>query len=306
MLERFIEHLRSSQLIPPNSKVLTGYSGGADSTCLLHLLHRAGFDVVAAHLHHGQRAEADDELTQCAKVCEQLNVPVLSGKADVPRMAKDLKIGLEEAGREARYEFLQSAANETGCNLIATAHTRDDHIESVLLHIIRGSGLSGLAGIPERRGNIIRPLLIFSRTETRGYCEEQGLWTHDDPANTDTQFSRARLRLNVIPELKKINPDVEASIARLAEIAGEETEFLDGMAAAALERCEIPINGELAFLTQHCEVRLARPALAHLPPVLLKRAFRLVAGALSAKLNFEQTGILADAVQSTENGAMTA
>ena len=306
MLEKLLEHLRSSHLIPPHSKVIVGYSGGADSTCLVHMLHRAGTDVIAAHLHHGQRAEADDELNNCTSFCQQLDIPFISGKADVPRMAKDLKIGLEEAGREARYEFLQSAAKQTGSNLIATAHTRDDHIESVLLHIVRGSGLAGLAGIPEQRGNIVRPMLIFTREQTRAYCKEHELWTHDDPANTDRRFSRARLRLNVLPELKQINPEVEASLSRLADIAGEENEFLDSMAAAALERCEMALNGELGFLTQHCEVRLERQTLAHLPPVLMKRAFRLVAGVLGAKLNFEQTNLLADSMQSTENGAMTA
>lgn len=306
MLESFVEHLRSSELLPIDSAVLIGYSGGADSTCLLDLLHLAKFNVVAAHLHHGQRAEADEELTRCAEFCEKLGIPFVSGVADVPSMAKDLKIGIEEAGRKARYAFLESAAQRTGCALIATAHTRDDHVESVLLHLMRGSGLSGLAGIPGQRGNIVRPLLPFTRAQTRAYCEEHGLWTHDDPANFNKKFARVRTRLSIIPEMRQINADVESAICRLANIAGEESELLDGMAAAALERAEIPLNGELGFLTKDEEVMLDRHSLAHLPPVLLKRGLRLVAGVLGAQLNYEHILLLAEGLRTTENSSVTA
>src|SRR4051794_31978473 len=120
MLDRFREHLETSLLIPEGAQVLVGYSGGADSTCLLHLLHEMQVSIVAAHLHHSQRHEADTELKLCQAFCEELGVPFVSGRADVPRMSRDLKIGVEEAGRRARYEFLESAAARIGCDLIAT------------------------------------------------------------------------------------------------------------------------------------------------------------------------------------------
>ena len=101
------EHVRASGQFDSDSQILVGYSGGPDSTCLLHLLHEGGFNVVAAHLHHGQRTEADTELKLCQAFCEELGIPFVSGRADVPRLAKEFKVSLEEAGRIARYEFLQ-------------------------------------------------------------------------------------------------------------------------------------------------------------------------------------------------------
>ncbi|MEA2553176.1 MAG: tRNA(Ile)-lysidine synthase, partial [Fimbriimonadaceae bacterium] len=185
MLERFRDHLEKTGLIPAGTRVLVGYSGGADSTCLLHLFHALQVDIVAAHLHHGQREEADTEQRLCEAFCTELGIPFVSGRGDVPRLAKDLKIGLEEAGREARYAFFRQAAFQTGCTLVATAHTLSDNVETILLNIARGSGLAGLAGIPEKRENIVRPLMIFAREETRAYCQDHGFWYHDDPANED-------------------------------------------------------------------------------------------------------------------------
>lgn len=306
MLDRFQSHLENACLIPSGARVLVGYSGGADSTCLLHLLHRAGIDLVAAHLHHGQRPEADQELKLCEAFCAELGIPFASGRADVPRLSRDLKIGLEEAGREARYGFFQQAAFQTGCALIATAHTLSDHVETVLLNIARGAGLSGLAGIPERRDSIIRPILILTREETRAYCDEHALWYHDDPANEDITFSRARVRHRILPELRAINPSVQEALGRLAATAAEEDRFLSGMAAAALEQCERPPNGELGFLTKDVEAVFSREALSAFPPVLFKRSMRLVAGVLGASLTSDQTEALLTGVAAEPRGSVTA
>ncbi|RYG30390.1 tRNA(Ile)-lysidine synthetase, partial [bacterium] len=123
MLEKLRAHLERTGLIPGGVRVLVGYSGGADSTCMLHLLHRLGFDIVAAHLHHGQREEADREAALCEAFCTEIDVPFVSGRADVPRISREAGIGLEEAGRNARYEFFRQAAFRLECELIATAHT---------------------------------------------------------------------------------------------------------------------------------------------------------------------------------------
>ncbi len=306
MLDRFLRHLEQISLIPAGARVLVGYSGGADSTCLLHLLKEAGIEVVAAHLHHGQRPEADQELRLCEAFCQELGVEFVSGRADVPRMAQDLKMGLEEAGRHARYGFFTQASGRLECSLIATAHTRSDLVETVLLNLARGSGMSGLAGIPQQRGNIVRPLLAFSRTQTRDYCDEHGFWYHDDPANTDMTFARARIRHRVLPDLHAINESADAGIARLAEIVDEEDRFLNGMAAAALEQSELPLNGELKFLTLDIEASFDRLKLAHLPPVLFKRSIRLATEALGASLDFPQTLAIQRGVATDEKGSVTA
>ena len=306
MLERFRNHLEESGLIPQGSRVLVGYSGGADSTALLHLLVQAEIDVVAAHLHHGQREEAEEELRRCQAFADRLGVPFIAGRADVPRMSAEMGIGLEEAGREARYAFFREAAFNTDCHLIATAHTLTDHVETVLLNITRGSGLSGLAGIPERRDKIVRPVLPFTREEMRAYCRDYEFWTHDDPANEDLAFSRARIRNRVVPELKLVNASLESAVQRLSSIADEEDRFLNGMAAAALEQAEIELNGELKFLTVDVEMRFDRLKLAHLPPVLKKRALRLASDVLGAPLSFDQTQIVANGIVFEPNGSITA
>jgi tRNA(Ile)-lysidine synthase len=306
VLEPFRRHLNQSGLIEPGTRVLVGYSGGADSTCLLHLLKEAGIDIVAAHLHHGQRPEADQEMRLCEAFCQESDIPFVSGRADVPKAAEELQLGLEEAGRNARYAFFAQAAYRLDCALIATAHTRNDHVETVLLNLTRGAGLAGLAGIPEKRDNIIRPLLPFSRQQTREYCEEHGFWFHDDPANSDFSFSRARVRHRVLPELRSINPNVDGAIARTAELAREEDQFLNGMAAAALEKSEIPLNGKLAFLTSDVEVSFDRALLGSLPAVLFKRAIRLGFGALGASVEHDQTSAVIEGVQGRERGSVTA
>ena len=305
MLDRFLNHLEESQLIPPGVKVVVGYSGGADSTCLLHLLQRVGVDVIAAHLHHGQRSEADKELNLCEAFCQDLGVPFVSGKADVPRMAKDLRIGIEEAGRMARYNFMEQALRSLQCDLIATAHTRSDHVESVLLNLTRGSGAHGLTGIPSRRGPIVRPLLQFSRAETQSYCEEHGLRFHNDPGNDDVNFARVRIRKRVVPELTILNPTVESAISRCAAILDEEDRFLNGAAAAALEQSEISLNGDLAFVTKDVEFAFRKDHLLGLPPVLFKRAVRLAFEALGARLDHDQTQLLTQQIVE-DRGSLTA
>lgn len=305
MLARFLHHLESTSLVPADAKILVGYSGGADSTCLLHLLKTAGFDVVAGHLHHGMRPEADKELTLCEAFCQDLSVPFVSGKANVPRMTDDLKIGIEEAGRLARYNFLEQGARRLDCDFIATAHTRTDHVETVLLNLTRGTGPSGLAGIPVKRGNIVRPLLEFSRHETVQYCQDNGLWFHNDPGNDNIDFSRVRVRQRVVPELALINPSVEQSIAQCASIVDSEDRFLNGAAAAALEQSEIVLNGELSFLTKDVEMAFSKVHLTGLPPVLFRRAARLAFQSLGSPIDFDQTEAIANTIQNSA-GSITA
>ena len=306
MLDQFREHIEGTRLIPPGSRVLVGYSGGADSTCLVHLLKLAGVDLVAAHLHHGQRSEADEEQAKCEAFCNEMGIPFATGKADVPLMAAELKIGLEEAGRKARYTFFHQAAFRLECDLIATAHTLNDHVETVLMHLARGSGLSGLSGIPVSRDNVVRPLLAFTRKQTRDYCEGHNLWYHEDPANSDLTFSRARVRHRILPELEAINPAVMASVARLSELADEEDRFLNGIAAAALEQSELSLNGELSFLTLDCEAAFDRGKLGSLPPVLFRRAIRLAAQALGATMERDHLAKIELGVASLAGGAVTA
>lgn len=305
MLATVAETLKSHFGRIPTERILVGYSGGADSTSLLHVLYELGCDLVAAHLHHGQRPEADEEEARCIAFCEQIGVPIVTARGDIPRMATELKIGLEEAGRRARYAFFQEASHQTGCDLIATGHTLDDHIESVLLHFARGSGLRGLGGIQVLTDGLLRPMLGVRRNETRSYCLDKGLWFHDDPANDDEAFARVRVRNRVVPELESINGGFLKSLQRLARIAHEEDGLLDSIAAGALERNERPFNGPLQFVTNDCEIMLDRDGLASLPNPLLRRGLRLVARTLGAETEFDSLERMSQGIRGRDDGSET-
>lgn len=292
-------------LIPAGSRVLVGFSGGADSTCLLHLLAQLGFPVVGAHLDHGQRPEAPAEAEHCEAFCRELGVGFVAGRADVPALAEALGVGLEEAGREARYEFFRKAAAQQCCDLIATAHTRDDHLETIVLNLCRGTGLAGLAGIPERRDAIVRPLLPFSREETRAYCREHGLAFLEDPGNTDRRFARVRVRLDVLPALRAVHPGCDRALERLSRLAAEEDRYLNSLAAAALEQCEVPLNGPLRFLTEDLEAAFDRDRLLAFPAVPVRRALRLLGSVFGASSEEEGIADLLSALTKEECGSFT-
>lgn len=242
----------------------------------------------------------------CEAFCQSLDVPFVSGRADVPRMSRELKIGFEEAGRLARYNFFQQAMRRLECDLIATAHTGTDSVETILFNLTRGTGPSGLTGIDASREGIIRPLLSFSRAETLAYCQKHGLWFHSDPANESMDFSRARIRHRISPELALVNPAYETAVLRCASILREEDQFLNGVAAGALERAEVPLNGHLGFLTRDAEIAFGRDQMGSLPPVLFKRACRLAFQALGASIDFDQTEALAAGFSQESSGSITA
>jgi len=304
--EAFAQHLATSGLIEPGQTTVVGYSGGADSTCLLHLLNVLGYDVIAAHLHHGQRPEADDEALRAEEFCNSLDIPFMLGRADVPGLTKDRGMGTEEAGRHARYTFFDQARFRSQADLVATAHTEDDLIETVLLNLARGTGLTGLCGIPAQRGPIVRPLLPFRRDQTRAYCEEHGFWFHDDPSNADLNLSRAQIRHRVVPAMEAVHDGFRAATVRLAGFVQEEDGYLNGLAGSALSQIEVPLNGELAFLTTDCEFAVRRSGLLGLPLVLFRRALRLGAEYFGDALSAAHVAQLLDGLSGGQDGSLTA
>ncbi|MBL8048247.1 MAG: tRNA lysidine(34) synthetase TilS [Chthonomonas sp.] len=291
--------------LDPAREVVVAYSGGADSTALLTLLVESGVSCVAAHLHHGMRAEADRELALAEAYATELGVPFVSGRADVPGMAAARKIGLEEAGRLARQEFLRQTCARLGVSTVATGHTQDDHIETMLFRMARGSGMKGLTGIPWTRDHLVRPLRGFSRAETREFCESRGLWFHDDPANADIDMARVRVRERVVPELRLVHPGADLALVRLSELVAEEDEFLNGLAARLLVAAEIPLNGRLGFLTQDCEVAMKVEVLRANPAVLMRRAVRLLAEFFGANASYEQVMAVEQLLAQGQRGSVT-
>ena len=216
----------------PGDSVAVALSGGADSVCLLHILHNFQFSIFnfqlsAIHINHGIRGdEAERDEQFCVDLCKSLDIPIDVFHIDVPACAREMGMGLEEAGRVCRYEIFESFKNY-GVTKIATAHTSSDNTETILLGLTRGCGLSGLAGIPPVRGRIIRPLIDITREEVESYCALHSLRFITDSTNKDTCFSRNKIRLEVIPRLLELNPNVHATAARLSEIVRDEDEFLE-------------------------------------------------------------------------------
>lgn len=220
--------------------VIAGVSGGADSTAMLHWLvqHAKTFDihVIAAHVNHGIRgAEADRDEAFVQKLCGSMDVPLRILHANVRAEAKKAGEGLEECGRRVRYAFFYQLCEHYQNVCIATAHTLSDCAETVLLHLTCGAGASGLAGIPPVRGNIVRPLIAVTRTQTEQYCKDYGLPYVTDSTNADASFSRNRIRLRVIPELKEIDPNFEQAAGRAARSLREDEDCLKQLAKQALQ-----------------------------------------------------------------------
>ena len=232
-------------LIPPGSGVLCALSGGADSMYLLCRLlegrERYGWRVCAAHLNHGLRETAGRDEKFVRDWCGRRGVPLAVGFEDVAGYARREGLSLEEAGRTLRYRFLGQAALEAGCPLIATGHHAGDSAETVLMNLIRGCGLKGLAGIPERRDNIVRPILEVSRGEIEAYLKEHGVPHVEDETNEDVNYTRNKVRHQLLPLLEELNPQAAAHIAAAARRLREDEEELSRQAAPlAAEGLDIP------------------------------------------------------------------
>lgn len=215
--------------------IVIGFSGGADSSALLYSLISciSKSDIICVHVNHMIRgSEADLDESHCKKVCENLGVKFLSFKIDVPAMAKSKS--LEEAAREARYETFKNVCKEYNCKTVALAHNKSDNLETVIFNLIRGTGLNGLKGIPSTRDGdgyeIIRPLIDVSKEEIIGYCKENSIEFVYDKTNSDTEYTRNYIRHIIVPEMKKINPEVEDAVARMSKTVSRDAEFIDSLA----------------------------------------------------------------------------
>lgn len=234
--------VRDYHLLEPGEMVVAAVSGGADSVVLLHwLAFRSPCRVVAAHLNHGLRgAESDRDEAFVRTLCESWGIPCFVRRADVAAEVKAQGKTLEEMGRECRYRFFEEVRREQGAQKIATAHTLSDNAETLLLRLARGTGLYGLCGIPIRRGGIVRPLLLCTRLEIEDYCREYGLSYVTDSTNLEDIYARNHIRLETIPSLKKLNPELERGMGHTIEILREEQEYLEGAAREAYAACRVP------------------------------------------------------------------
>ncbi|MEQ1898466.1 MAG: tRNA lysidine(34) synthetase TilS [Vicinamibacterales bacterium] len=259
-------------LCPPGSRLLVALSGGSDSVALLHLLHDlsadGGFSVAAvAHVNHHLRATAGRDEAFCRELVDRLGYPLEVAHADVAALARKDALSIEEAARRERYQSLRAAAGLHQASSIATGHTRDDQVETLLMKLARGAGLTGLGGIYPRRDDLVRPLLEVSRTALRDYLRQAGESWVEDETNADLANPRNRIRHSVVPAIEAaLGPAALDAIARATVLAGEDGRWLDSLAAAAHERVRRVVADGLAF-------DLA--ALQALPAPLLRRVLLL-------------------------------
>ena len=217
--------------IYPDSHVLAAVSGGADSTALLLLLAECLENgriekLTAAHFNHGLRGKnADSDERFCRELCKRYAIPFFSGSGDVLSLAKERKDGIESAARTMRYAYLRRIMAETGADCIATAHHADDQAETVLQHLLRGTGPKGLCGMSPRTGDIARPLLHWSRKEILDYLADRNQTYRQDETNLDRTYSRNRVRLEVIPVLEELQPKLTDHLCSLAEDMRTDEEF---------------------------------------------------------------------------------
>jgi tRNA(Ile)-lysidine synthase len=235
-----LDNILANKLVSRGEKLVVAVSGGPDSVCLLYVLmelrEELGIVLHVAHLNHQLRGrDSDADAAYVAGLARRLGLPAAIESRDVKAYRKNYRLSLEEAAREVRYSFLARVAGSVGAARVAVGHTADDHIETILMHLLRGSGARGLRGLlPLIRWRsveadliVIRPLLEISREETAAYCRARRLKPRIDSSNLSTDLLRNRIRRYLLPELRKYNPRVDEALRRTAAIATDDLDFID-------------------------------------------------------------------------------
>lgn len=232
-MENFVlDYINKNNLINQNDKVLVAVSGGPDSICLLNILYnlkeKLKIEIYVAHVNHLIREEAKGDAEFVKEFCRSKNIEFFYKEYNIKEKAKIEKISVEEAGRNARYEFFEEIAKESSINKIAIGHNKNDLVETLIMNILRGTGTQGLKGILNKNGMYIRPLLDISREKIEEYCEKNNLKPRIDLTNFENNYTRNKIRNIVIPYLKKeFNPNILQTLTRLSQIATEEQDFID-------------------------------------------------------------------------------
>lgn len=270
----FADLLKDKCQLAMDQPVIAGISGGPDSLCLLDLLIRSGLNVIAVHINHQLRSEADLEACAVTEFCERNGIRCVIGKLDVSAYAKEKKLSIEESARILRYQFLYEQAAEHQAQAVLVAHNADDQAETVIMHLLRGSGSSGLKGMEMRsfqpqwsdRIPLIRPLLGSSREEILTYCDERRLLPVYDQSNNDTKYFRNRIRRQLLPELMTYNPRIKERLTNLSDVIGYEDDLITQHTAKAWQ--------EVVTKEGKSYVQFSKSRLTALHPALLRRILR--------------------------------
>ncbi len=242
MIDKVIKTIFEFKLIIKKDSILVALSGGPDSVALLYLLcrikKRFNLNLEAVHINHQIRPQASKkEESFCRELCHELNIPLHIETINIPKLAKEQKKGIEETARDFRYETFERIASESGLNKICLGHHQGDQAETVLFRILRGTGITGLKGIPIQRGQIIRPLLNLSREEILSFLNENGIKYCIDQSNFNNDYKRNFIRNRLLKDIRKnLNPSVNSALVNLAETAVEEDKFLEKISAKMIRK----------------------------------------------------------------------
>jgi tRNA(Ile)-lysidine synthase len=288
LADRVLQFIGENHLVPSKHPLLVAVSGGQDSVCLIHILStiQRELDITlhVAHLDHQLRgAESEADAQYVTELARQLGVPATIERRDVKAYQVQQHVSMEEAAREVRYAFLAEVASSVAADRVAVGHTRDDHIETVLMHLVRGTGIRGLRGLqPVSRWlssgdslTIIRPLLEVSRQETAGYCHQHKLMPRVDASNLSLSLLRNRIRHQLLPLLQSYNPGVDEAILRTARVAGDALAYLD--------RETSQLWGEIAQ-RQENTITLDKTGFLELPSTLQRHLLRTAIEELTGTL----------------------
>ena len=243
--EQVLNTIKKYDLINENDKIICGVSGGPDSICMLDILkdlkEELKFELIVCHVNHLIREEAISDEEYVVNYCKVNNIKYYVKRIDVKKYADNNKQGTEEAGRNVRYEFYEEILQKEGANKIAIAHNKNDKIETIIMNMLRGSGISGLKGIePKRENKYIRPLIETERTSIEEYCEEKNLRPRIDKTNFINDCTRNKIRNVVIPYIKnEFNPNIINTMDRLSSIIEEENRYLEKITIDVFEKLKI-------------------------------------------------------------------
>ena len=281
MIDRIKETIRRHRLLSKGDTVLAAVSGGADSVVMLHALatlqKEYSLRIIVAHLDHGLRgAESRRDFLFVKSLAAAYGFPFEGGRLSRGEL-KGQGRSTQEAARERRYAFLDSAADKRGAKRIALGHTLDDLSETVLMRLIKGSSLSGLAGIPTRRGRYVRPLMDVSRADIEGYAKAHGLDYVTDSTNLERKYLRNRIRLDLVPMLRGFNPSIAETIARSSVLLSLDDDYLDAASKRAFD-------SSLSKQDKN-RVELDRKKLSRMHPAILSRVFLMAGRAIGSGID---------------------
>ena len=232
LVQRMLSVIRKYRMLSGGETILVGLSGGPDSVCLAHILHRLRdslkLDLHAIYIDHGLRpAETGQEISFCRDFCNGISVPFTAKSIEVKAYAAEQKLNKQEAARLLRYRVFEETAYEVNAHKIALGHTSDDQTETLLMRLFRGAGSAGLAGIPPVRKNIIRPLIDIQRKEIEQYLDDEKVGFITDSSNLKRDYLRNRIRLSLMPMLREINPDITDTLSKTAAIFRDEERYFE-------------------------------------------------------------------------------